>query len=565
MSFPGARVSVFGSALMLAAWLSSTPAGAANVTVCPSGCDHVTIQAAAIAANPGDTIQILSVIPHTEGDIVLTKNLTIDGFGAGTTIIQAAATHGAATVPVFVVTNGASVTMLDLTLQYGGGNSGGGVRILDGHVTLEDVWVQSNTATLKGGGIYVGATSSFETNRTVIISNDAGTGGGGGVFAEGPVEMTDTDVTSNSADGSSFDGPGGGIWSMGTLTLRSCRLGNNHAQTSGNTASASGGGLFYRGPILLIEDSLISNNTLAGANRRGGGVFLDGVGDASLRRSTITANTAQRGAGVYSTIETLTVEDCTISNNVVTFRGGGMRLDQPDTGVARVLHSTIVGNEALEGGGMFSSTTGRVVISNSTISGNTATEGGGGIYTLFTGVEIASSTLTDNTADADADGFGNGGGILIASGETAELRNTIVASNHDSSPSPSPRVTDCAGTVQSAGYNLIRALGFPLTACNIVGNTTGNLVGVDPLLDALADNGGPTETHALGAGSAAIDAANPAGCRDPDGVLLDTDQRHGIRQNRCDMGAFEVGAYFEPFFADGFESGSTSEWSSSVP
>ena len=190
---------------------------------------------------------------------------------------------------------------------------------------------------------------------------------------------------------------------------------------------------------------------------------------------------------------------------------------------------------------------------------------GGGIYANSTGVEIASSTLTDNTADADADGFGNGGGIFIYSGASAELRNTIVASNHDSSPSPSPRAWDCAGTVQSAGYNLIRSLGFPLTACDIQGNTTGNLVGADPLLDVLADNGGPTETHALGPGSAAIDAAHPTGCLDPDGALLDADQRHGLRQDRCDMGAFEVGALVDPIFADGFESGSTSVWSNSVP
>jgi len=224
-----------------------------------------------------------------------------------------------------------------------------------------------------------------------------------------------------------------------------------------------------------------------------------------------------------------------------------------------------MGNEASYGGGLSVEGSGRVVISNSTVSGNTAYIDGGGVYNFTTGIEIASSTLTDNTADSDADGLGNGGGIYIYSGASVELRNTIIADNHDASVLPVPRAPDCAGTVQSAGYNLIRSLGFPLTACTIVGDSTGNLVGADPLLDVLADNYGPTETHALGPGSVAINAGNPAGCRDPDGVLLDADQRHALRLDRCDIGAFEVGAYFEPFFADGFESGSTSAWSFTVP
>ncbi len=564
MATSRACVLLFGSAFMLAAFLSAIPAGAATLTVCSTGCDHVTIQGAATAANPGDTIQILSLSPHTEGEIFLTKDLTIDGFGAGTTTVQAATTAGAATVPVFVVTNGANVTMLDLAIRFGVGSDGGGIVILDGHVMLEDVQVVINTATGKGGGIYVAATGSLETNRTIIDDNEAGSNGGG-VAAAGPVEMVDTYVTNNSVVSQHADVSGGGIWSGHTLTLRSCRLVSNHVEAHGQTEKALGGGLYYQGPNLVIEDSTISSNTLDAFDPWGGGMHLAGGGTATLRRSTISSNTASEGAGLYSVIESLTVEDCTISNNVATRVGGGMWLAPPATGVTRVLNSTIAGNEAREGGGLWSSTNGRVVISNSTVSGNTATSDGGGVMVWQTGVEIACSTLTDNTADADASGFGNGGGIFIAGGEVAELRNTIIASNHDASPSPSPRVADCAGTLQSVGYNLIRSLGFPLTACNIVGNTTGNLVGADPLLDVLADNGGPTETHALGPASAAIDAGNPAGCRDPDGVLLDADQRHALRLDRCDMGAFEVGAYFEPFFADGFESGSTSEWSSSVP
>jgi parallel beta-helix repeat protein len=556
-------VSRIGCALVLAPFLFAGPSGAATVTVCPSGCDQVTIQAAATAADPGDTIQILSGLPHTEGNISLTKNLTIEGLGASTTIIQADATAGAATVPVFVVTNGANVTMRDLSVRYGVGSDGGGVAVLDGAVTLEDVAVTSNAATGSGGGIWVAAAGSLETIRATIEDNGSESKGGG-VAAEGPVEMTDTVLMNNWANRSSGDVFGGGIWSAGNLTMHSCRWDSNNVDAPGPESDGFGGGISFHGPNLLIEDSLIKANSIhADRSEFGGSVYLTGTGVATLRRNTIRSSTAKEGAGIYSTIETLTVEDCTISDNIAGDLGGGMLLSPPGSGVTRVLSSTIVGNEAEEGGGLYLSAPARILITNSTISGNIAADNGGGIYALSTGFEIANSTVTDNTADEDTDGFGDGGGIFINSGESAELRNSIVADNHDSSSSP--QAPDCAGTLQSGGYNLIGSLGVPLAVCTIVGDSTGNLVGADPLLDVLADNYGPTETHALGPGSAAINAGDPAGCRDPDGVLLDADQRHALRLDRCDMGAFEVGAYFEPFFADGFESGSTSAWSLSVP
>ncbi len=565
MATSRAGVSLLPIAFIPAAFLSTVTAGAATLTVCPSGCDHVTIQAAATAADPGDTIQILSSLPHTEGDISLTKNLTIEGLGISTTIIQADATAGAATVPVFVVTNGATVTMLDLSVRYGVGSDGGGVAVLDGDVRLEDVAVISNAATGSGGGIWVAAAGSLETIRATIEDN-VSESKGGGVAAEGPVEMTDTELMNNWAHRSSGDVFGGAIWTSGNLTMHSCRWDSNNVDAPGPESDGYGGGISFQGPSLLIEDSLIKANSIsADRSEFGGSVYLTGTGAATLRRNTIRLSTAKEGAGIYSTIETLTVEDCTISDNIAGYFGGGMLLSPPGSGVTRVLSSTIVGNEAEEGGGLYLSAPARIVITNSTISGNTATDNGGGIYALSTGFEIASSTMTDNTADEDSDGFGDGGGIFINSSESAELRNSIIASNHDASVSPSPQAPDCAGNVQSAGYNLIRTLGLPLAACTITGDTTSNLVGADPLLEALADNWGPTETHALGPGSAAINAGNPAGCRDPDGALLAADQRHALRLDRCDIGAFEVGAYFEPFFADGFESGSTSAWSTSVP
>jgi hypothetical protein len=89
-----------------------------------------------------------------------------------------------------------------------------------------------------------------------------------------------------------------------------------------------------------------------------------------------------------------------------------------------------------------------------------------------------------------------------------------------------------------------------VSGCNIVGDATGNLLGVDPLLGPLQNNGGPTLTHALLGGSPAIAAGNPGGCRDQNGNLLTTDQRGFARPAAgspfCDIGAYEAGAAATP-------------------
>jgi hypothetical protein len=95
----------------------------------------------------------------------------------------------------------------------------------------------------------------------------------------------------------------------------------------------------------------------------------------------------------------------------------------------------------------------------------------------------------------------------------------------------------------SQGYNLIQSV----TGCTITGDITGNVTGVTPYLSPLADNGGPTLTHAIFLSvSAAADGGNPAGCEDANGVILTTDQRGYLRPvdggsgtARCDMGAYE--------------------------
>ena len=90
-------------------------------------------------------------------------------------------------------------------------------------------------------------------------------------------------------------------------------------------------------------------------------------------------------------------------------------------------------------------------------------------------------------------------------------------------------------------------IGILAGTCIFTGDTTGHITNVDPLLGPLANNGGPTSTHALLGGSPAIDAGNPS---DVGGAFscFPFDQRgmprpadgDGNEVPICDMGAFEL-------------------------
>jgi hypothetical protein len=115
------------------------------------------------------------------------------------------------------------------------------------------------------------------------------------------------------------------------------------------------------------------------------------------------------------------------------------------------------------------------------------------------------------------------------------MKNTIVANN-----TPTDRAGgDTGGLITSQGYNLIRNT----TGSMIGGDLTGNIIGQDPNLGPLQDNGGRTATRALNGGSPALNRGNPGGCLNHAGVQLQRDQRGFVtpQRGRCDIGAFEAG------------------------
>lgn len=261
-----------------------------------------------------------------------------------------------------------------------------------------------------------------------------------------------------------------------------------------------------------------------------------GIGNLDLISVDISGNV---WAGDMLSDGNLTLTNSNISNNV-----GVTPIRYSGSGNVTISGSTFARNSSScdSGcGGAIYADANTVLIYNSTISGNTVSSSsgryaGGGIYVAGTGttLKIYNSTITANSNSS-----GSGGGLYVASG-TAQIKNTIIASNTATSG------TDCYGTITSDGYNLIS----DKNGCTVTA-TTGDQFGdsssgtvIDPGLDALASNGGNTQTHALQTTSLAKNAADPAGCTDPDGTVLSYDQRGSgydrISGSACDIGAYEL-------------------------
>jgi len=208
------------------------------------------------------------------------KDVTILGQAAEGTIVQAHAEPGEATESVFLIAQGATVTIKDLGIRHGNPESGteaGGAVDNRGTVTLERCVVTDNIASAGGG---LNTFGSMTLINTVVSNNIAdGTGGGftgcgtgGGIKLEqGPLVMINSAVSGNSSQG---DGGGIFVACKGTLEL-------TNSTVSGNDATGgSGGGVCVRGAAQLAQ-STIANNRAA---QTGGGIYVRGSGEGGLVR-----------------------------------------------------------------------------------------------------------------------------------------------------------------------------------------------------------------------------------------------------------------------------------------
>ena len=320
-------------------------------------------------------------------------------------------------------------------------------------------------------------------------------------------------------------------YGYGTLTLSGLTVRNGSSRVAGYRIA--GGACILSGAYVTLDHAAVRNCTSIGEGAYGGGILSTGV---TLYASRLSGNVAQGsrlntltasyGGGAFAYFGTAALYDSTVSGNravpdpAAAFgsydTGAGIFAD--NGGYAS--RSTISGNYTDGTGGGIASHYG-FFITNSTISGNTAkNKAGGGVFVRTHGaMSVFNSTITLNSS-------AHGGGLYL-SGQpsTVELQSTLIADN---------AVSDIAGQqalALSGANNLVTSAEAMVTLP--AGTLRGN-----PRLLPLADNGGPTRTHALAAGSPALDAgSNP--------LQLTTDQRgSGFARtlgSATDIGAFEGG------------------------
>jgi hypothetical protein len=336
--------------------------------------------------------------------------------------------------------------------------------------------------------------------RQAVLDANAAAGADTVLFAvTGTITLTSGEIAIT--DDLVIRGPGAGALKVsGNDHSRIFNIDNGDGRTINVTLSGltlthgfnpfDGGAVRAEHGNLTILSSVISN----GAAGFGGGLSLNPA-NATIRFSSILGNRARLfGGGIYSNSGILTVDASTIAGNSSEFDGGGLYTEEDRD----------------------------VEIVNSTISGNAATNSGGGIaYSLGmlpgggpTGnsLHVRYTTFANNTG-AECGNFCGGGEGL------AEVDHSIIAN----------------GGSPSAGFGFRASYTLTNDHYHLIGDN--NLVGANPLLGPLADNGGPTLTHALLPGSPAINAGNPASQNPPA-----TDQRGFVRifGPAADLGAVEA-------------------------
>lgn len=504
-----------------------------------------------------------------KGDLDITGTVTIRGAGAANTIIDG---NGATLndrlfhlIPHPLVTH--FVNFDGVTLLNGKSDRGGGIYNQGMVLTFTSSQILDSVSTKWGGGaIYndggrldvQGSTLAYNeakgdfgfggaiynANADLLISQswlleNSGNGGysyGGGLYAVGSGVVVDQSLIVHNQ---SMDYGGGIYVSNGWLNVYKSEIEDNYAVTAGGGIMAGTAATFR------MEESHVTGN-MADINvgEGGGGIYLNGD-TAEITDSEISGNSARIGAGLFNGQDETLITRTTISDNVAIPDGGGLYHWYGDL---TLVQSTLRDNRASRGAGIFNQDYGgnghaNLFLVNSTVSGNVATLDGGGIYNDKGDISLHSATIAANQADGDGDGRGAGAGIYNQNqAGGVRLQNSLLADN----VRPAAGVPDdCWGSLYSDGYNLIESV----SGCTVLGDPTGNIIGQDPQLGPLQDNGGQTWTHAIPLGSPAVEAAHPNGCLDAQGQLLEKDQRDfgrhlegdGDGDERCDIGAYENG------------------------
>lgn len=535
--------------------LGDTNDGTCSVSNC-------TLREAINVANASaavDTIQFSLSGTITLGSILPTIRaaggaLTIDG--ANRSIII----NGADSDRILYIESGATLALQDLDLRNGYITNDGGAIYSRGVLTLNDCALSENRAMNHGGAIYTEGTLSLTNTSFTGNSTDTGSGGAlyiheGNVYITGGVFLENGATYSGGAIYNRYEGEssGGDLTISGTMFIE-------------NSAGGGSGGAIANDSDLSIDGAFFSRNS---TEENGGAVYNDTGGEYQIRDSAFHYNTASlgNGGGLYADniSDPSSVYDSTFTHNQATFNGGGFYIFR---GTALFQQTNFSDNDAVSDGGGGYNKDGLVYLLGDTFAYNHAGQHGGGFYNDQNMV-IKYSLFSGNRADD------NGGGVHhAASAAPTGIENTTFYGNSAALGGglftrANMDVTNCTFSANSAGANGGGAINFGAGTyllntifaysasggnCNISvpvdqGNNIdsgatcgfsplkGSMSNTNPMLEALKNNGGDTQTMMPMFDSPAVDAViynSPNECPDDD-------QRYFPRPYgaRCDIGAVE--------------------------
>lgn len=383
------------------------------------------------------------------------------------------------------------------------------------------------------------------------------------------VELIDLDLR-NALSGE----VGAVVWveSGGDLTITGCQLRSNTSLLGGAV------GIDGESGNVLIENSAFIDNpdpayggSIGVLNNRGGAIYISGTpnpnnqrGSVSIRGSTFNFNRAIRGGGAIAIVNTywdLGVEDSSFLVNGINdgsvADGGAVEIvssSDPSLRVtARLERCSLFYNEAPDGlGGAIAATDANLRLVNCTLGVNEAAAGGA-VWVEGGRIALSQTTLKDNDADIA------GGGLYADVGTTVLVSAAVLDANLP---------VNCSSAVQLEGGHSLSSD----DSCGFLG--ANNLSSTPAGLGPASGGAGGQISYPPAPGSPALDSAGEGPCLDAFGAIVDDDQNGSPRPAdgdgdglvRCDRGAHEVPAQAEPpLFADDFETGNLSGWSSVLP
>jgi len=504
------------------------------------------------------TPQTISLV---QGEMLISTPTQISG--PGSLLLDVDAQSASRHFEVYRYGSVIDVLLSGMTLRNGASNDNGGSILAEEQLSLSDMRLLDN-AGINGSALNVRLpdSASFHMDNSTVSGNQGSGYAQGAVWLYGSTPMIDIQSSSidHNTNISSSGGRGGGLY---IRAMNGGSISISDSDIAANTLlaplgpTALGAGLFLAmsggGMTTLVRTAIVDN--VAGGpgygSGRGGGLSLDALDSTLLiEDSTLSGNQAKANAGIAASYA-----------GGVLFLGGTAQATMRRTTVSANISDNGVGGLQIR---LADSST--FELADSTLSGNTALTQAGGIQLFGPGhgwsASVLRSTITGNTAGNNTAYSGGGGGLLFSGYDDQLLiRDSIIAGNTDREPSPKPDLWAPSPTPPATYNSLIgdnrgtffveAQPGMPDANNNLIGSVSGAGI-IDPQLHELADNGGYTLTHRPIGGSPALDRFTGCSGTDQRGAPRGVDFDH-VFGNDCDVGAVEYLRSEDTLFADGFE------------